>query len=482
MPEGVVQSLDPERGRAIVVRSGRAFPAKLADLEPAARHPGAWVHFDIERDGGVERAVDVSLRHGTRVSPHHRRFGTTVGSRRADSKGAGPLAQPGHELGPSRSLHPLEVATAWARHVEADDIAGAMSYYTPDAQLHTPDGVLSGRTRIEAWLQQADLSSGGRSAEVRGQDRAVLILWSGDPAAGTAWEVRSTMSGGLLSEQWIERASHRAASVEVATGQGTVPMAVVARGGVEQDDVAYAVEKISAVLHRVGSPVLFLRLKLESAPDPARQQPAIAQVSLDVDGEPVRAQVAGHQIREAADLLARRLADRLDHRSQHIDQLRHRGPGGGPGEWRHGDLPASRPRFFDRPPEERQLVRHKTLAVVDSTPEEALFDMGMLDYDFYLFRDLASGEDSLIEAVDDGTYRLTPLHPTAPGRQGPVGQPGPSRIVVSDQSPPELTVDQAIERLDTGGEGRVFFANSDNGRGSVVYRRYDGHYGLITLE
>jgi hypothetical protein len=43
-----------------------------------------------------------------------------------------------------------------------------------------------------------------------------------------------------------------------------------------------------------------------------------------------------------------------------------------------------------------------------------------------------------------------------------------------------LTVQEATERLDAGGEPFVFFANAVSGRGNVVYRRYDGHDGLIT--
>lgn len=478
MPEGVVQSLDPEHDRAIVVRAAKTFPARLADLEPAARHPGARVHFDIARDGGgVDRAVDVSLRRGTRVTPHHRRFGTAAGSRRANVKGSGPLVHPRTELGLSRSPHPLQVAAGWSRRLEAGDHDGAMLFYAPDAVVHTPDGELGSRARIEAWLQQTDLTSGLQPAEVRGDDGSVLVRWSGPDGAGAGWEVRSRVDGGLLMEQWIGEVAPARPPVEVATEVGAARMAIVTRGQVDEGDVAYAAGAVGAVLHRVGAPILFSRLKLENAADPARARPAMAQVSLDVDGEAVRAQVAAHYIREAADLLAKRLADRLDHRSQRIDDLRRRGPGGETGEWRHGDLPAIRPGYFDRPVEERQLVRHKTSAVDESTPDEAVFDMELADYDFYLFRDLASGEDSLIEAEADGSYRLTRLHP------GTVGaQPTAVRMVLSDQVPPELSVDRAIERLDAAGEQRLFFADSDTGRGSVVYRRYDGHYGLITAE
>jgi len=141
----------------------------------------------------------------------------------------------------------------------------------------------------------------------------------------------------------------------------------------------------------------------------------------------------------------------------------------------HGDLAAVRPWYVDRPPEERQLVRHKTFAIGELTPDEAAFDMSQLDYDVHLFRDLASGEDAVIERLPDDTYRLTRLRPTAV-------EPGPTAIAltVEETPPPELTVGQAIANLDDSGRRWLFFADADSGRGHVVYRRYDGHYGLIT--
>ncbi len=59
--------------------------------------------------------------------------------------------------------------------------------------------------------------------------------------------------------------------------------------------------------------MLFARVKLGRAPDPGMTRPAIAQAVLDVDGRPVRAQVAARQLDEAVDLLEERLRDQLEH-------------------------------------------------------------------------------------------------------------------------------------------------------------------------
>ncbi|MFI8458033.1 sigma 54 modulation/S30EA ribosomal C-terminal domain-containing protein [Kitasatospora sp. NPDC085464] len=45
---------------------------------------------------------------------------------------------------------------------------------------------------------------------------------------------------------------------------------------------------------------------------------------------------------------------------------------------------------------------------------------------------------------------------------------------------PELTVAEAVSRLDLTGLPFVFFTDTATGRGNVLYHRYDGHYGLIT--
>lgn len=265
--------------------------------------------------------------------------------------------------------------------------------------------------------------------------------------------------------------------MELPAAAGTIEVAVTTGAAVDERDVAYAFDRLAPVLRRLSAPVLFARLKLSFAPDPARGRPAMAQLSLDVNGEVIRAQVAADEMREAADLLVRRMEDRLEHRAQRREDLHQRGTGGEPGQWRHGDEAAHRPAYFVRPPEEREVLRHKIFAMDEATPDEAVFDMEMADYDFYLFRDLASGQDTLVEAEPEGAYRLTRLRPTEVD-----GGPSAYRIVVSDQAPPALSVDEAIERLDAGGEERVFFANATTGRGSVVYRRYDGHYGLISAE
>ncbi len=83
----------------------------------------------------------------------------------------------------------------------------------------------------------------------------------------------------------------------------------------------------------------------------------------------------------------------------------------------------------------------------------------------------------MIERLEDGSYRLTRVNPS----DADLGLIA-ARVEVATTPAPVLTLDEAIEHLDTGGERHVFFANATTGRGNVLYRRYDGHYGLITSD
>jgi hypothetical protein len=146
------------------------------------------------------------------------------------------------------------------------------------------------------------------------------------------------------------------------------------------------------------------------------------------------------------------------------------------GAWRHGDLPTQRPEYYDRPVEDREVVRHKTFALEPMMCDEAAFDLDMLGHDFYLFTEIESGVDAVIFHADgDGHLELI----RADGRTETPRQLA-ADVVVARRTPPELTLDDAEERLDTSRESFVFFINVETERGNVVYRRYDGHYGLIT--
>ena len=62
--------------------------------------------------------------------------------------------------------------------------------------------------------------------------------------------------------------------------------------------------------------------------------------------------------------------------------------------------------YYDEPEEELQVVRTKRFSVKVMTPEEAIMQMNMLDHEFFMFRDDASGEITVVSRRKTGDYGL----------------------------------------------------------------------------
>ena len=251
-------------------------------------------------------------------------------------------------------------------------------------------------------------------------------------------------------------------------------LAVSTQGDVSAEDRAYAEEKFRRVAGLTPDRVLYARLRLTMARDPARARPAIVKGALDLGGRVLRAHVAAATLREATDFLAERMRDRLDRitvrpRSGHL-----RSRDAGPGEWHHGDAPAHRSEFFDRPVDEREVVRRKEFAVTAETPDEAVFDMELLHHDFFLFTNVETEEENLVGRAPDGSCEIIQPTPTPESLAR-----GAAPIRLSAIVPSRLGLEDAVELLNAGDQPYVFFVDPDTGRGHVVYRRYDGHYGVI---
>jgi Sigma 54 modulation/S30EA ribosomal protein C terminus len=253
----------------------------------------------------------------------------------------------------------------------------------------------------------------------------------------------------------------------------TVQVQTETRGAVPEGAVSFAVHWVGSLLRAAAEPVLFARVKLTMAADPAVARPAIAQVSADLNGRLIRAQAAGETMREAVEHACDRLRIRLERAARNWEAVRGGRPVPGPGEWRHQGLPAPRLPYFPRPPGERTVMRHRSYALARETPDEAVADAELLDYDFHLFTEKSTGEDGVIYRTADG-WRLALAHPRT-RRLGPVD---PS-VTVSKMPAPRLPVAEAATRLEAVGQPFLFFINTGTGRGNLIYHRYDGHYGLI---
>lgn len=239
----------------------------------------------------------------------------------------------------------------------------------------------------------------------------------------------------------------------------------------------YARTKIGELGRLTHEPVLRAHVRLSEHGDPAVVRRVIAQANLDVNGRLVRAQVEGVTAREAIDLLEARLRHRMERAAEHWEARRGGMPAADPHEWRHQSEPTHRPNYLPpRPEGERRIMRHKAYSLPTCTADEAALEMEQLDYDFHLFTERGTRQDCMLYHAGPTEYRLAQIDPEAQGRLAPYQIP----LSVSPQPAPRITVAQAIERIGLLGLPFLFFVDTARQRGSVLYHRYDGHYGLIT--
>lgn len=203
--------------------------------------------------------------------------------------------------------------------------------------------------------------------------------------------------------------------------------------------------------------------------------PVTAQVNLAVNGRLVRAQVWARTGREAVDLLDLRLRHVLERWAWRWS-LASRHTAGPAHPWRHDPVTAIRPRSFQEPHRRQAAVHRKAVCLAKETIDGAAFHMDVADYDFHLFVEAGSRQDSVIYHAGPTGYRVAQAHPSVPGDLAHATLP----VTMADRRAPVLTVDQAAHRLECSERPFVFFVHTDSGRGNVLYRRYDGDFGLLT--
>ena len=237
---------------------------------------------------------------------------------------------------------------------------------------------------------------------------------------------------------------------------------------------ARATDMVRALAEVSPRPVIFSRVKLSHTPSRPPTERCMAQATLDVSGVVLRAQVVAPGMIEAINLLETRLQRRVRDLADRREAANSRPPFAGTGTWRHGDLRNSHPAYFPRLPAEREIVRRKTWAGDRVSITDALFDLYALDHRFFLFTDEVDGVDSIVFEAPGG-LRLRRLTGGSP----PAEEIAELPVEVVETPAPLMETDDAVQRLDTSDEPFVFYHDVETGRGCVLYRRYDGHYGVI---
>ncbi|MFD0276495.1 sigma 54 modulation/S30EA ribosomal C-terminal domain-containing protein [Kitasatospora sp. NPDC127111] len=266
--------------------------------------------------------------------------------------------------------------------------------------------------------------------------------------------------------------------------------------GMERGVAADARSRIAAAVHGADALVEALRVRVGLV----GAATVLAQVNAEVDGRRIRVQEAAADLGEALDRLAEGLRARVAAVTAGWTPRpwprRARGraslagvpaqrtaaapvreapvrPGGlavSAGAGGIGAHPCTEVPYGDG---SQHIVRRKRAALVWCSPDAAARTMDAMDFDIHLFTDPATETDAVVHRVGPTGYRLTrtvaagpPSRPTVPFTLSPFGAP-------------QLTEDQAVDRLAAADLPFLFFAQPGTRRGRVLYRRFDGRLGLI---
>ncbi|MFE4516544.1 sigma 54 modulation/S30EA ribosomal C-terminal domain-containing protein [Kitasatospora sp. NPDC056783] len=217
------------------------------------------------------------------------------------------------------------------------------------------------------------------------------------------------------------------------------------RGELPREDAEYARARALETATALGPDAHALRLRLTRSRDRSMARPSLAQAHVELaDVGPVRVQLATGTARESVDLVLGTLAGRAV-------RLREQGDIGFAVAYES----AYRPQFADRPLAQRRIARHKAVVLARRTPERAALELLALDRRFHLFEDAVTGRDSLV-------------HRCSPG--------GGVELCAAA---PSLDLAEAARRLWLINRPFVGYTDPGDGRVRVLYRRFDGHYGLI---
>lgn len=245
-------------------------------------------------------------------------------------------------------------------------------------------------------------------------------------------------------------------------------------GPVTTDTRAEAENMMERLADLAPRPVLYAKVKASSSNERHPDQKFLVQGTMDISGKVIRAQAAAPTAGEALKVVEDRLERRINRLAERRRDTSKRPPSTPPGSWRSGDLRERRPDYFDRPHDQRMVVRRKTFSPGEQIPvSDALFDLEVLDHRFYLFVDDADQKPAVVYEKDDGVA-IRKVDGSRPDEETL-----PIDMTVNETPAPRFTVTEAVDSLNVSGMPFFFFLDTERKRASVLYRRYDGHYGLV---
>lgn len=230
---------------------------------------------------------------------------------------------------------------------------------------------------------------------------------------------------------------------------------------------------ISELSHTAPRAVTRARLKIHHDENRPTAEEYLAQGSMEVTGRRVRSEAAASTAEEALNLVRRGLDRRLQMVAEREQRASIRPPATPAGLWRRNGERTPRPRCCERPAEDRLLLRRKTFRATDTMPiEEAVLSLTLLEFRMFLFTDETDDVGSVVYETGEGVALRRV--------DGSSGRELVNPQVKMDSSPaPWLTTADAIIGMNVTEMPFLYFQDVARSRPGAIYRRFDGHYGLI---
>jgi hypothetical protein len=107
------------------------------------------------------------------------------------------------------------------------------------------------------------------------------------------------------------------------------------------------------------------------------------------------------------------------------------------------------------------------------TIDESLLSLALLDFRMFLFTDEADGVASIVFETGDGiTLRRVDGSPASADTLSP-------GVFVDHAPAPAMTTLDAVSRMNLDDRPFLYFRDWDRKDAAAIYRRFDGHYGMI---
>lgn len=243
---------------------------------------------------------------------------------------------------------------------------------------------------------------------------------------------------------------------------------------VTAEESARARRVIGDTLSTVDHEVDHLRVRLSRFGGHERvPSTTVMQVNVTVNARMVRVQAVAPTCAEAIDQAGGRLLHRLHRLDRHLAAERTGDVGFTAGEWR-SPFPHNPGGVAGPAGSPRRIVRMKEFHLAVQSPDSAAFAMDLRDYPFHLFVDDSAGVDALVYRggpTGYGLYRST---------AGAAPDAGTVPLTIRRWPAAPMPLAGAVELLNAATDRRfLFFTDTRSKRGRVLYRRFDGQFGLL---